>query len=86
MRYFIGNWHYFMDFIDFQIFSSFIVPFNVSTISGEVTSYIVSNLYPLTHYMVEVAAIYRQGEGTKSQPIKVMTPGGVPTRPNITLR
>ena len=50
------------------------------------TSYNVTGLAPDTKYTIQVAALTRRGDGTRSQPAKVKTPGGVPSRPNITPR
>ena len=66
--------------------SAYYVPLTFNTGSGEVTSYNVSGLAPDTRYTIQVAALTRRGDGTRSQPVKVKTPGGVPSRPNITPR
>ena len=57
-----------------------------NTGSGEVTSYNVTGLSPDTRYTIQVAALTRRGDGTRSEPVKVKTPGGVPSRPIITPR
>ncbi|XP_059098877.1 tyrosine-protein phosphatase Lar-like isoform X3 [Tigriopus californicus] len=62
------------------------MPLRFNTGSSDVTSFNVTNLQPDTRYVVQVAALTRKGDGTRSQPVKVKTPGGVPTRPNIDLK
>ena len=66
--------------------SAYYVPLTFNTGSGEVTAYNVSGLSPDTRYTIQVAALTRRGDGTRSQPVKIKTPGGVPSRPNITPR
>ena len=66
--------------------SAYYTPLTFNTGSGEVTSYNVTGLAPDTKYTIQVAALTRRGDGTRSQPAKVKTPGGVPSRPNITPR
>ena len=34
----------------------------------------------------QVAALTRKGDGTRSQPVTVKTPGGVPSRPDVDLK
>ncbi|VVC24817.1 Hypothetical protein CINCED_3A017850 [Cinara cedri] len=46
----------------------------------------VTGLQPDTLYAVQVAAITRKGDGDRSQPVKIKTPGGVPIRPTVTLK
>ena len=66
--------------------SAYYVPLTFNTGSGEVTAYNVTGLSPATRYTIQVAALTRRGDGTRSQPVKIKTPGGVPSRPNITPR
>ena len=35
---------------------------------------------------VQVAALTRKGDGTRSEPVNVKTPGGVPTRPEAEIK
>ena len=44
--------------------------------------------WPLKYLFVseQVAALTRRGDGTRSEAVKVKTPGGVPSRPNIDLK
>lgn len=46
----------------------------------------MSGLQPDTNYSVQVAALTRKGDGDRSKPITVRTPGGVPNRPNLNLK
>ncbi|XP_037294803.1 tyrosine-protein phosphatase Lar isoform X4 [Manduca sexta] len=46
----------------------------------------VSGLQPDTRYSVQVAALTRKGDGDRSPPVSVKTPGGVPNRPNVNLK
>jgi receptor-type tyrosine-protein phosphatase F len=62
------------------------MPLTFNTGTGEETAYNVSGLAPDTRYVIQVAALTRRGDGTRSQPVKVKTPGGVPSRPNIDLK
>lgn len=53
--------------------------FNVDSLE-----YNVTGLQPDTRYSVQVAAVTRKGDGDRSLPIVVKTPGGVPVRPPLT--
>lgn len=46
----------------------------------------VTGLQPDTLYVVQVAAITRKGDGDRSFPVKIKTPGGVPIRPVVNLK
>lgn len=46
----------------------------------------ISGLQPDTKYSVQVAALTRKGDGDRSPPVSVKTPGGVPNRPALTLK
>lgn len=46
----------------------------------------ISGLQPDTKYSVQVAALTRKGDGDRSQPVTVKTPGGVPNRPTVNLK
>lgn len=46
----------------------------------------VTALQPDTRYSVQVAALTRKGDGDRSPPITIKTPGGVPNRPVVTLK
>ena len=62
------------------------MPLRFNTATGNVNRYNVSGLQPDTKYSVQVAALTRKGDGSRSQPVRVKTPGGVPSRPNIDLK
>lgn len=66
--------------------SQYYMPLTFSTTSGDVTTYNVTGLEPDTRYIIQVAALTRRGDGTRSEAVKVKTPGGVPSRPNIDLK
>ncbi|XP_025425132.1 tyrosine-protein phosphatase Lar isoform X2 [Sipha flava] len=46
----------------------------------------VTGLQPDTLYAIQVAAITRKGDGDRSHPVKIKTPGGVPVRPVVNLK
>lgn len=46
----------------------------------------VTGLQPDTMYSVQVAALTRKGDGDRSAPVNVQTPGGVPNRPALNLK
>ncbi|XP_049874529.1 tyrosine-protein phosphatase Lar isoform X4 [Pectinophora gossypiella] len=46
----------------------------------------ISGLQPDTRYSVQVAALTRKGDGDRSAPESVKTPGGVPNRPTVNLK
>ncbi|XP_044590201.1 tyrosine-protein phosphatase Lar isoform X7 [Cotesia glomerata] len=46
----------------------------------------VTNLQPDTKYYVQVAALTRKGDGDRSLPVHVRTPGGVPNRPQVNVK
>ncbi|XP_047026760.1 tyrosine-protein phosphatase Lar isoform X3 [Helicoverpa zea] len=46
----------------------------------------ISGLQPDTRYNVQVAALTRKGDGDRSAPVSVKTPGGVPNRPTVNLK
>lgn len=51
--------------------------------NGEATRYIVGGLTPDTKYQVQVSAITRKGDGTRSTHEIVEMPGGVPNKPAL---
>lgn len=55
-------------------------------LNGEVYTLNISGLQPDTLYTVQVAALTRKGDGDRSQPVSVRTPGGVPNRPTVNLK
>lgn len=48
--------------------------------------YNVTGLQPDTKYSIQVAALTRKGDGDRSLPVTVKTPGGVPIRPTVNLK
>jgi hypothetical protein len=46
----------------------------------------VTGLQPDTTYSIQVAALTRKGDGDRSTPVNVRTPGGVPNRPALTIK
>ncbi|XP_054009025.1 tyrosine-protein phosphatase Lar isoform X4 [Hylaeus anthracinus] len=46
----------------------------------------ITGLQPDTRYSVQVAALTRKGDGDRSQPVHVRTPGGVPNRPQVNVK
>ncbi|XP_046401143.1 tyrosine-protein phosphatase Lar isoform X4 [Ischnura elegans] len=46
----------------------------------------VGGLQPDTQYAVQVAALTRKGDGDRSAPVSVRTPGGVPNRPTLNVK
>lgn len=54
--------------------------------NGEATRYIVGGLTPDTKYQVQVSAITRKGDGTRSTHETVEMPGGVPNKPALLVK
>lgn len=54
--------------------------------ASNVLEYNVTDLQPDTYYLIQVAALTRKGDGARSPPVSVRTPGGVPIRPTINLK
>jgi len=46
----------------------------------------ITGLQPDTKYSVQVAALTRKGDGDRSPPVHVRTPGGVPNRPQVNVK
>ncbi|XP_066595289.1 tyrosine-protein phosphatase Lar isoform X3 [Prorops nasuta] len=46
----------------------------------------ITGLQPDTKYTVQVAALTRKGDGDRSDPVHVHTPGGVPNRPQVNVK
>ncbi|XP_029170272.1 tyrosine-protein phosphatase Lar isoform X7 [Nylanderia fulva] len=46
----------------------------------------ISGLQPDTRYSVQVAALTRKGDGDRSVPTHIRTPGGVPNRPQVNVK
>jgi len=61
-------------------------PIRFDVLDGSARSYNVTDLQPDTKYAVQVAALTRKGDGLRSKKVNVKTPGGVPSRPDLTLK
>ncbi|XP_017884551.1 tyrosine-protein phosphatase Lar isoform X7 [Ceratina calcarata] len=46
----------------------------------------ITGLQPDTRYSVQVAALTRKGDGDRSTPVHVRTPGGVPNKPDVNVK
>ncbi|XP_043676311.1 tyrosine-protein phosphatase Lar isoform X11 [Vespula pensylvanica] len=46
----------------------------------------ITGLQPDTRYSVQIAALTRKGDGDRSAPVHVRTPGGVPNRPQVNIK
>ncbi|XP_076161482.1 tyrosine-protein phosphatase Lar isoform X5 [Ptiloglossa arizonensis] len=46
----------------------------------------ITGLQPDTRYSVQIAALTRKGDGDRSSPVHVRTPGGVPNRPQVNVK
>ena len=53
---------------------------------GPLEEYTIGNLQPDSSYSVQISALTRKGDGARSPPKKVATPGGVPNRPAVSLK
>jgi receptor-type tyrosine-protein phosphatase F len=56
-------------------------PFKVDVTNGDAEEFNVTDLQPDTEYSVQVAAVTRKGDGTRSRSERCRTQGGVPSRP-----
>ncbi|KAK7792967.1 hypothetical protein R5R35_007615 [Gryllus longicercus] len=61
-------------------------PLRYEVFDGSAQEMNVTGLQPDTKYSVQVAALTRKGDGDRSPPVQVKTPGGVPNRPTVTLK
>jgi len=61
-------------------------PLRYDVADGIAEEYNVTGLQPDTEYAIQVAAVTRKGDGTRSRSKNVRTLGGVPTRPDILIR
>lgn len=55
-------------------------------LGDSVLEYNISSLQPDTQYAVQVAALTRKGDGDRSPPVTIKTPGGVPNRPSLSIK
>ncbi|GFU37481.1 tyrosine-protein phosphatase Lar [Nephila pilipes] len=56
-------------------------PLRYDVAEEDAEEYNVTGLQPATNYSIQVAAVTRKGDGTRSRAITAETQGGVPTRP-----
>lgn len=61
-------------------------PLTIDVSDGQLLQLNVTGLQPDTRYSVQVAALTRKGDGDRSPPVNVKTPGGVPNRPTVNLK
>ena len=61
-------------------------PLTIDVSDGNVLELNVTGLQPDTKYNVQVAALTRKGDGNRSPPVSIKTPGGVPNRPTVNLK
>jgi receptor-type tyrosine-protein phosphatase F len=60
-------------------------PLRFDILENTTREHTVTGLQPDTKYSVQVAALTRKGDGDRSEPQIIKTPGGVPNRPAINL-
>ncbi|KAK4337061.1 hypothetical protein RND71_043757 [Anisodus tanguticus] len=58
-------------------------PIKIDVANGEVEEFNVTDLQPDTEYSIQVSAVTRKGQGSRSRNEKARTLGGVPSRPNL---
>ncbi|KAK6630707.1 hypothetical protein RUM44_002876 [Polyplax serrata] len=61
-------------------------PLTIDVSDGGILELNVTGLQPDTKYNVQVAALTRKGDGNRSPPVTLRTPGGVPNRPTVNLK
>ncbi|XP_049819624.1 tyrosine-protein phosphatase Lar isoform X2 [Aethina tumida] len=61
-------------------------PMRFDVFGDDVLELNVSGLQPDTTYAIQVAALTRKGDGDRSTPVNIRTPGGVPNRPELTIK
>ncbi|XP_071033354.1 tyrosine-protein phosphatase Lar isoform X4 [Parasteatoda tepidariorum] len=61
-------------------------PMRFDVAEEEAEGYNITGLQPATNYSIQVAAVTRKGDGTRSRATTVQTQGGVPTKPELTLQ
>ena len=60
-------------------------PLRFDVADGVAEEFNVTSLQPDTEYSIQVAAVTRKGDGTRSRAVNVRTFGGVPTKPEISI-
>ncbi|XP_054161906.1 tyrosine-protein phosphatase Lar-like isoform X2 [Oppia nitens] len=61
-------------------------PIRFDVADGMAEEYNITGLQPDTDYAIQVAAVTRKGDGTRSRSTSVRTLGGVPSKPDILIR
>ncbi|XP_024084878.1 tyrosine-protein phosphatase Lar isoform X3 [Cimex lectularius] len=61
-------------------------PMKFDVLDGAMLEMNITGLQPDTMYNVQVAALTRKGDGDRSEPVSIRTPGGVPNRPTVTIK
>ncbi|XP_035214536.1 tyrosine-protein phosphatase Lar-like [Stegodyphus dumicola] len=61
-------------------------PMRYDVADEEAEEFNVTGLQPDTQYSVQVAAVTRKGDGTRSRAVTVVTQGGVPTKPEMSIK
>ncbi|KAF6202866.1 hypothetical protein GE061_003271 [Apolygus lucorum] len=61
-------------------------PMRFDVLDGNALELNITGLQPDTNYNVQVAALTRKGDGDRSEPVNIKTPGGVPNRPTVTIK
>lgn len=83
VKFFVGPHHHFASFQGKELLNE---PMRFDVLEDSLLEFNISGLQPDTKYSVQVAALTRKGDGDRSQPVTVKTPGGVPNRPALTLK
>lgn len=60
-------------------------PLRFDVADGMAEEFNVTSLQPDTEWAVQVAAVTRKGDGTRSRAVNVRTTGGVPTKPEVSI-
>jgi len=60
-------------------------PIKIDVANGDAEEYSVTDLQPDTEYSIQVAAVTRKGQGSRSRNEKIRTLGGVPSKPYLHL-
>ena len=60
-------------------------PIKIDVANGDAEEFNVTDLQPDTEYSIQVAAVTRKGQGSRSRNEKIRTLGGVPSRPYLHL-
>ncbi|XP_074601531.1 tyrosine-protein phosphatase Lar isoform X2 [Brevipalpus obovatus] len=61
-------------------------PMKFDVLDQNVAEFNVTPLQPDTPYSIQVAAVTRKGDGARSKPVQAQTLGGVPSKPDVSVR